>query len=208
MLIILWCSGGVAFWLGVLLAQINGYPFQLLKSTGLALALALIQGAVLKRLAWGREVGGGLVLGIIPLFLGFYGQSGHWASEVLILGFLVSLSVVNALLACRWHQEWQSIVKNPSASLPGGAPRALIFTLLNILVIIGLLFIWYFPATPLPGRDGAWVLAAAAIVNQELIKRKFYASSQGSQTLSRTAVGFHFLFIAWLGLILVLRSIG
>lgn len=202
----LWLSGVVAFGLGVLLAQSNGYPLQLLQSLGLVLLLGVLQAAVLWRLPWGRPVVGGLVLGLLPLYLGFYGQSGHWVSEVWILGLLLSLAVGNALLADLWHQEWQRLAVSPTAAPPGRAPRALAFTLMNILLIIGVVFIWHFPANPLPGRDGAWLVALAAVGNQELIKRKYYASLRGSLILAWSAAGFHLLFTAWLLLVFIWRA--
>lgn len=198
----------MAFWLGVLLAQINGYPVQWLSSVLVALGLAALQAAVLWRQVWGREVGGSLVLGLLPLYLGFYWQSGHWVSEVWVLGLLVSLAAGNGLLACRWHQEWRRIVAEATAPPPGGAFRALIFTLINILLIIGLVFIWYFPATPLPGRDGAWLLAVLAVVNQELVKRKYYTSLRGSLILAWMAAAFNLAFTAWLFMVFIWRAAG
>ena len=73
-------------------------------------------------------------------------------SEIFILGLLLSLASFNAMLAQRWEQEWKSLVVQGTNNVPGGATRGLIFTLVNILVIIGLILIWYFPATPLPGH--------------------------------------------------------
>ncbi len=205
-LVVLWGSGAVTFGLGILLARINGYPLQPWRSGGLALLQAAIQAAVLWRLTWGREVWGGLALGLLPLYLGFFGQSGHWVSEVWILGLLLSLAAGNALLAYRWHQEWQQLTATPTAPPPGGAPRALVFTLINIVLLTGLVFIWYFPANPLPGRDGAWLVALAAVGNQELIKRKYYTSPRGSLILAWSAAGFHLLLTAWLLLVFSWRA--
>jgi hypothetical protein len=116
----------------------------------------------------------------LPAYLGFYLQSQHWVSELFVLGFLLSLASLIALLAQRWEQEWKMFSIQETNPAPGGAGRGLIFTIVNILLIIGLLLVWYFPAAPLPGRGGAWVLATAAVLNQELIKRKYYASYRGS----------------------------
>ncbi|MGQ9920279.1 MAG: hypothetical protein ACUVRZ_03000 [Desulfobacca sp.] len=203
---VLWLSGAVTFVIGVLLAQCNGYPLQPPRTGGLALLLVSLQAAVLWRLTWGRAVGGGLVLGLLPLYLGFYGQSRHWVSEVWILGLFLSLAASNALLADRWFQEWQRLALSPTAAPPGGAPRALAFTLVNILLICGLLGIWYFPANPLPGRDGAWLVALTAVGNQELIKRRYYASFRGSLILAWSAAGCHLLLVAWLLLVFIRRA--
>ena len=86
MLFLLWISGSAAFWVGVLLAQISGYPITLTVTLGGALALALGQGALIWRLRRGRDLIGSVMLGFVPAYLGFYLQSGHWVSEVLILG--------------------------------------------------------------------------------------------------------------------------
>ena len=54
------------------------------------------------------------------------------------------------------------------------ATGALIFTISNILTIIGLVLILIFPAASLPWRFGLWPLLILAVINQELIKRKAY----------------------------------
>lgn len=207
MLYLLWISGVTAFWAGALLAQIKGYPVKIVLSLGAALALALGQGAVIWRLRWGRDLIASFIIGFLPAYLGFYLQSHLWGSEIFILGFLLSLASFNALLAQRWEQEWKSLLIQET-DVPDGAARGLVFTLVNILVIIGLLLIWYFPATPLPGRGGAWVLATAAILNQELIKRKYYASYRGSVILAWMSAAFLVGLSLWLLAILYLRGAG
>lgn len=206
MLVVLWCSGVVSFWLGACLAEINGYPVQVLPSAGIAVAVAAGQALLLWRLRWGREVLGGLALGLAPLYLGFFSQSGHWVSEVWILGLLVSLAAGNTLLVQKWQREWQHLLTGRPDQRLGGSSRALVFTLVNIVLISGLIFIWYFPATPLPGRDGAWILAAAGVLNQELIKRKYYHTFQGSAFLSWSVTGFGLGFNVWLLLVMALRA--
>ena len=208
MLYLLWISGAAAFWVGALLAQINGYPVKIILSLGVALALALGQSAVIWRLRRGRDLIASFVLGFLPAYLGFYLQSLHWVSELVILGLLLSLASLNAMLAQRWEEEWKSLVIQGKGSPPDGAARGLVFTLANILVIIGLLLIWYFPATPLPGRGGAWVLATAAILNQELIKRKYYASYRGSVILAWMSAAFLVGLSLWLLAVLYLRGTG
>ncbi len=79
---------------------------------------------------------------------------------------------------------------------------------MNIVVIAGLLLVWYFPATPLPGRGGAWVLATAAVLNQELIKRKYYASYRGSIILAWMTSAFLVGLSLWLLAVLTLRGLG
>lgn len=208
LLSLLWISGMAAFWVGALLAQINGYPVQTLSSLGIALAVAGGQYALIWRLIWGRDVIGGFALGILPASLGFFIQNRHWVSELFILGVLLSLAGLNALLAQRWHQEWLLKAAGVPEQPLGAAPRGLVFTLVNILVIGGLLLIWYFPASPLPGRWGAWVLVAAAILNQELIKRKYYTSFQGSMILAWMTTAFFTSLSLWLLMVLYLRGQG
>lgn len=208
LLYLLWISGAAAFWVGGLLAEINGYPLKPTENLGAAVIVAAGQYALVRRLVWGRDLVGGVALGFLPAYLGFYLQSRHWVSELFILGLLLSLASFNALLAQRWQQEWAAIAAGGTDQQLGAAPRGLVFTLVNILLIGGLLLIWYFPATPLPGRWGVWVLAAAAIVNQEFIKRKFYASWRGSMILAWTASAFGAGLSLWLLAVLYLRGQG
>jgi|GEM_PF-6576724 len=208
MLFLIWCCGVMAFWLGVLLARINGYPWQPLKSLPLVVGLAALQAVLLVRLGRGRTVAGALALGLLPLYLGFYAQSGHWVSEVWILGLLLSFAAGNALLAHRWHQDWLLPSGGAVAACGSRTLQALGFTLSNILLVVGLLLVWYFPANPLPGRDGAWLLAVGALVNQELVKRKYYAQPQGCRILAWTAAGFCLAFSLWLLFVCIGRTRG
>jgi hypothetical protein len=207
-LFFLWSSGVAAFWVGGLLAQINGYPVKTTLSLSAALILALGQSALVWRLRWGRDLIGGLALGFLPAYLGFYLQSHHWVSELFILGLMLSLAGFNALLAQRWQQEWAVLVTGGTDQPPSAAFRGLVFTLVNMLIIAGLLLVWYFPAAPLPGRGGAWVLAAAAVLNQEFIKRKYYASGRGSAILAWMATVFSVGLSLWLLTVLFLRGQG
>jgi hypothetical protein len=206
-LILFWISGVAAFWVGALLAQISGYPISLAASLGAAVALALGQAVLLKWLRWGRDLIGSLALGFVPAYIGFYLQSRHWVSELFVLGLLLSLAAFNALLAQRWEQEWKIFTANESLDAKGGAARGLIFTIVNILLILGLLVVWYFPAMPLPGRGGAWVLATAAVLNQELIKRKCYVSYRGSIILAWMTAAFLVGLSLWLLAVLYLRGL-
>ena len=108
----------------------------------------------------------------------------------------------------RWEQEWKAGADQNTQNSGGGAARGLLFTLVNIVLIIGLLLVWYFPATPLPGRGGAWVLATAAVLNQELIKRKYYGSYRGSIILAWMTAAFLVGLSLWLLAVLYLRGLG
>lgn len=208
MLYLLWISGAASFWVGALLAQINGYPVKIVLSLGAAAVLALGQGAVIWRLRWGRDIFASVMLGFLSAGFGFYLQSRHWASELFILGFLLTLANFNALLAQRWEQEWKLLITEGTPNVPDGAARGLVFTLVNILIISGLLLIWFFPPTPLPGRGGAWVLATAAVLNQELIKRKYYASYRNSVILAWMSTAFLVGLSLWLLAVLYLRGLS
>ncbi len=208
MLFLLWISGLAAFWVGGLLAQINGYPLKITQSLGAALILALGQSALVWRLRWGRELIGGLFLGFLPAYLGFYLQSHHWVSELFILGLMLSFASFNTLQAQRWQQEWSVTAAGATDLHPNAVRRGLVFTLVNTLLIIGLLLVWYFPPTPMPGRGGAWVLVAAAVLSQEFIKRKYYASFRGSTILAWTTAAFQAGLSLWLLAVLYLRGQG
>jgi hypothetical protein len=208
LLYLLWISGFAAYWLGALLAQVNGYPLKISISLGVAVIFALGHYTLVWRLGWGREVIGGLALGFVPAYVGFYVQTRHWVSELFILGLLLSLASLNALLAQRWHREWALMAAGVPNQHLGAAPRGLVFTLVNILVIGGLLLIWYFPASPLPGRWGAWVLVGLAVINQEFIKRNYYASERGSTLLAWAATGLGAGLSLWLLAMLYLRGQG
>ena len=118
------------------------------------------------------------------------------------------MAAFNALLTQRWEQEWKVGADQNTQNSGGGAARGLLFTLVNIVLIIGLLLVWYFPATPLPGRGGAWVLATAAVLNQELIKRKYYGSYRGSIILAWMTAAFLVGLSLWLLAVLYLRGLG
>jgi hypothetical protein len=205
---LLWLSGAAAFWVGALLAQINGYPVRVAPSLGAALVVLGAHAALIWRLSWGRNLLGGLALGFLPAYAGFYLQSQHWVSELLVLGALMSLASWNALLAQRWQQEWASLAAGEKDQSVGGAPRGVVFTVVNIVLMGGLLLTWYFPASPLPGRGGAWVLVAAAVLNQELIKRRYYASWRGSMILAWMATAFGVGLNLWLLAVLSVRGLG
>ena len=202
---LIWASGGVAFWVGALLASVNGYPIKPAGSLAAAAILGGLQFVVIWRLNWGRVLLGALALGIVPAYLGFYLQSSHWVSEVFVLGLLLSLAGLQALLAQGWQRRWsaQAADSDPKSN---GAWGGLGYTLANILLIMGLLLIWYFPAFPLPAREGAWVLVGLAVVHQELIKRKYYASLRGSTILAWSSAALSLGLSLWLLTVLALRG--
>jgi hypothetical protein len=70
-------------------------------------------------------------------------------------------------------------------------PGALLYTVVNILTIVGLGFCLFFPPSPLPLRWGLWLLLLLAIVNQELVKRKAYRQESRLKLLCRLTLIFH-----------------
>ena len=76
----------------------------------------------------------------------------------------------------------------------------LLYTIFNVLTIIGLVLILIFPASALPWRFGLVPLTLLAVVNQELIKRKAYLQEGRLQLLARLTLTLH----VGMGLVFVL----
>jgi 1,4-dihydroxy-2-naphthoate octaprenyltransferase len=146
-------------------------------------------------LAWHRrglgEAVGGLCFGLLPVATGLYLQCGQLLSEVLLYGLPLSFTGFNLFL----------VYGTPS---PGAAPGfrtlaarvqpltgALIFTINNVLTIIGLVLILIFPAASLPWRFGLWPLLILAVINQELVKRKAYLDERRLTLLGRLTLTLH-----------------
>lgn len=124
---------------------------------------------------WGEALGG-LCFGLLPVSAGFYLQTGHLITEVLVYGLPLSFAGFNLCLV-HGFPSLEGEVPTPRHSLAarvGPVAGALIFTLMNILTITGLVFALLFPAFPLPFRWGFILLILLAVVNQELIKKKAY----------------------------------
>ena len=68
---------------------------------------------------------------------------------------------------------------------------ALLYTIFNVLTIIGLVLILIFPAASLPWRFGLWPLLILAVINQELIKRKAYRDEGRLKLLGRLTLTLH-----------------
>lgn len=193
-----WLSGVVAYWLGVLLARINGYSLGVAVNILGALLLALGQAWVLWFTPRWRLGLGALALGLLPIWLGFYLASGHWVSELWIVGAFLSLAALNALLTRKWQ---------PAAGQERGwASRlALGFTGVNILLLAGLLALWHLPPPSLPLQEGIWVLVALGVINQEWVKRRFYLRPDRVGWLQSGAASFHLGAAAWLLLVYLKR---
>jgi 1,4-dihydroxy-2-naphthoate octaprenyltransferase len=127
-----------------------------------------------QRRGWG-EIWGSLCLGLMPVFTGYYLQSPHLVSEIVLYGLPLTLAGFNALLVLGFpNPGGKSPPSRGLASRLGPVPGALVFTLVNILILAALVFCILFPATPLRGGTWLWALVGVGVVNQELIKRRAY----------------------------------
>lgn len=145
-----------------------------------------------QRRGWGEAVGG-LCFGLLSVVTGFYLQCGHLVSEVLLYGLPLTFAGFNLFLIYGFHnpEEEAPPQRHSLAERLGPAAGALLYTLVNILTIIGLGFCFFFPPSPLPLRDGLWLVALLALVNQELIKRKFYRQESRLKLLGRLTLTLH-----------------
>jgi len=127
------------------------------------------------RRGWG-EIWGALCFGLLPVFTGYYLQSRHLVSEILLYGVPLSLAAFNLFLLMGFPHPEQEEGKPPAslAARLGPVGAALIFTIINILMIAALIFCLLFPAAILRGQTWLWALVLLALANQELMKRRAY----------------------------------
>ncbi|MGA8572696.1 MAG: hypothetical protein ACLP7A_09640 [Desulfobaccales bacterium] len=159
-------------------------------------------------LCWHRrglgEIAGALCFGLLPVATGFYLQCGHLVTEVLLYGLPLTWAGFNLFLGYGFPENIEN--KDPKnqkapqgeaaaarglAVRLGPAPAALLYTFGNLLVILGLLAIFFFPASPLPWRAGLWPLLLLAAVNQEMIKRRAYRVETRLRWLCRLSLALH-----------------
>jgi 1,4-dihydroxy-2-naphthoate octaprenyltransferase len=157
-------------------------------------------------LCWYRrglgEAVGALCFGLLPVATGFYLQCGHLVTEVLLYGLPLTWAGFNLFLGYGFPDlkdqkdpNNQKALQGEAAAAPGlaarlgPAPAALLYTGGNLLVILGLLAIYFFPASPLPWRAGLWPLLLLAVVNQELLKRRAYREERRLRWLCRLSLG-------------------
>jgi 1,4-dihydroxy-2-naphthoate octaprenyltransferase len=156
-------------------------------------------------LCWYRrglgEVAGALCFGLLPVATGFYLQCGHLVTEVLLYGLPLTWAGFNLFLGYGFpdikDQKDQKAPQGEAAAAPGLAarlgpvPAALLYTVGNLLVILGLLAIFFFPASPLPWRAGLWPLLLLAALNQEMLKRRAYREESRLRWLCRLSLALH-----------------
>ncbi len=147
-------------------------------------------------LAWYRrgfgEALGALCFGLLPVVTGVYLQSGYWVAEELFYGLPLSLAGFNLFLAYGFPEPaGEAPERHSLAARLGPAPAALAYTVANVLLILSLVALLFFPASPLPWRGALWPLLALAVVNQELIKRGAYREEARLRLLSRLTLALH-----------------
>jgi 1,4-dihydroxy-2-naphthoate octaprenyltransferase len=156
-------------------------------------------------LCWYRrglgEVAGALCFGLLAVATGFYLQCGHLVTEVLLYGLPLTWAGFNLFLGYGFPdikgKKGKKAPQGEAAAAPGLAarlgpvPAALLYTAVNLLVILGLLAIFFFPASPLPWRAGLWPLLLLAGVNQEMLKRRAYREESRLRWLCRLSLALH-----------------
>jgi 1,4-dihydroxy-2-naphthoate octaprenyltransferase len=147
-------------------------------------------------LAWRRrglgEAMGALCFGVLPVVTGFYLQSGYWVAEELLYGLPLTWAGFNLFLIYGFPDPREEApARHSLAARLGPVPVALIYTVGNVLLILGLVAILVLPASPLPWRTAIWPLLLLAVVNQELIKRRAYREETRLRLLCRLSLALH-----------------
>jgi 1,4-dihydroxy-2-naphthoate octaprenyltransferase len=146
-------------------------------------------------LAWHRrglgEAVGGFCFGLLPVATGLYLQCGQLLTEVLLYGLPLTFSGFNLFLVYGTPGPGAAPGFRTLAARVKPATGALIFTINNVLTIIGLALILIFPAASLPWRFGLWPLLILAVINQELVKRKAYRDERRLTLLARLTLTLH-----------------
>jgi 1,4-dihydroxy-2-naphthoate octaprenyltransferase len=139
------------------------------------------------------EAAGALCFGLLPVLAGYYLQCGHLISEILVYGLPMSLAAFNIFLV---HGIPEAVRKAQPARFSLAerlSPPAtgLVFTIVNILTILCLVFYLFFPAGALPARWALWGLLILALVNQELVKRRAHYDERRITLLCRLTLALH-----------------
>jgi 1,4-dihydroxy-2-naphthoate octaprenyltransferase len=146
-------------------------------------------------LAWHRrglgEAVGGFCFGLLPVATGLYLQCGQLLTEVLLYGLPLTFTGFNLFLVYGTPGPEAAPGSGTLAARLAPTTGALIFTINNVLTIIGLALILIFPAASLPWRFGLWPLLLLAVVNQELVKRKAYRDERRIKLLARLTLTLH-----------------
>jgi 1,4-dihydroxy-2-naphthoate octaprenyltransferase len=155
-------------------------------------------------LAWHRrglgEAVGGFCFGLLPLATGLYLQCGQLLTETLLYGLPLTFTGFNLFLVYGFPSPGTAPGSRTLAARLQPVSGALLYTIFNLLTIIGLVLILIFPAAALPWRHGLWPLAILAVINQEIIKRKAYRDEGRLKWLGRLTLTLH----VGMGLVFVL----
>jgi 1,4-dihydroxy-2-naphthoate octaprenyltransferase len=129
-------------------------------------------------LAWHRrglgEFWGGLCFGLLPVLTGYYLPTDHLISEIPFYGIPLSLTAFNILLLLGFPRPGEEADSLSLAARLGPVGTGLLYTIVNILVIVGLAICLFFPAASNFGHAWLWSLIILALANQELVKRRAY----------------------------------
>jgi len=146
-------------------------------------------------LAWHRrglgEAVGGFCFGLLPVAAGLYLQCGQLLTEVLLYGLPLTFTGFNLFLVYGFPGPGAAPASRTLAARVEPVTGALLYTIFNVLTIIGLALILIFPAAALPWRFGLWPLLILAVINQEIIKRKAYRDERRLKLLGRLTLTLH-----------------
>lgn len=144
------------------------------------------------RRGWG-EFWAGLGFGLLPVLAGFYLQSRHLISEIMLYGLPLSLAAFNLFLMLGFPRPGQEggPARPSLAARLGPVGAALLYTIINILVILGLVIAVIFPAAVHWSQPWLWALIGLALINQELIKRRGYYQEARIQMVCSLSLALH-----------------
>jgi 1,4-dihydroxy-2-naphthoate octaprenyltransferase len=146
-------------------------------------------------LAWHRrgvgEAAGALCFGLLPVVTGLYLQSGQLLTEVLLYGLPLTFTGFNLFLVYGFPGPADAAPPRNLAARVQPVTAALLYTIFNVLTILGLVLILLFQAASLPLRFGLVPLTILAVVNQELMKRKAYLQESKLNLLARLTLTLH-----------------
>jgi 1,4-dihydroxy-2-naphthoate octaprenyltransferase len=146
-------------------------------------------------LAWHRrglgEAVGALCFGLLPVTTGLYLQCGQLLTETLLYGLPLTFTGFNLFLMYGFPSPADAAVPGTLMARVQPLTAALVYTIFNVLTILGLVLILLFPASVLPWRFGLIPLTLLAVANQELIKRKAYLQEGRPQLLARLTLALH-----------------
>jgi 1,4-dihydroxy-2-naphthoate octaprenyltransferase len=139
------------------------------------------------------EGAGALCFGLLPVLAGYYLQTGHLISEILVYGLPLTLAAFNVFLIHGIPEQARKSQPARFSLAERLSPPAtgLLFSVVNVLTIACLVFYLFFPAGALPACWALWVLLILALINQELVKRRAYYDERRITLLCRLTLTLH-----------------